>query len=145
MACQNYPRGGFRVINSFGPRAARRCVCMEQVQKYLDTLLQTSRYGGKTVARDDRTVIVFDTPQWGDREARALRARFPECDVAVQAFDGSMSGFIVIVTRHSEPWGVLSESAFVLAVLGLLWTAWWTYVYLQGGPAAGVAQPGVNI
>lgn len=103
---------------------------MEAVQRYLHKLLQTSRYGGRTVIRDEKTLIVFDTPNWSDREARMLRARFPECDVAVQANDGSMSGFILIVTRHSEPWGVLSESAFVLSMLGVFWTAWLLHGYL---------------
>lgn len=110
---------------------------MEPVQKYLNQLLQTQRFGGKTILRDEKTLIVLDTPKWGERESRALRARFPECDVAVQAHDGSMSGFIVIVTRKYERWAMLSESAFVLAVLGLMWTAWLLHGYLlrSDGPA----------
>ena len=98
---------------------------MEQVERFLAQMLSTQRYGGRIVVRDDTTLIVFDTPCWGDREARALRARFPECDVAVHSFDGSISGFIVVVTRHSEPWAVATESTFVLAALGFFWTAWW--------------------
>jgi hypothetical protein len=98
---------------------------MEQVQSYLSQVLRTHRFGGRVVARDDRTLIVYDTPSWGDRESRALRARFPECDVAVHASEMSLSGFIVIVARCSEPWAVASESAFLAAVVGLLWTAWW--------------------
>ena len=104
---------------------------MEPVQKFLDKLLQTQRYGGRSVMRDETTLIVYDTPCWGDREARALRARFPECDVTVQAFDSSLSGFIVIVARKSEPWAVASESSFVLAALGFFWTAWCLYGYVS--------------
>ena len=104
---------------------------MESVQRYLNALLQTQRYGGRIVARDEKTLIVYDNPQWSDREARALRARFPECDVSVQASDSSMSGFILVVTRHSEPWAVASESAFVLAVVGVFWGAWWLHGYLR--------------
>jgi len=109
---------------------------MEAVQRYLHKLLQTSRYGGRTVIRDEKTLIVFDTPKWSDRESRSLRAKFPECDVSVQAFDGSMSGFIVLVTRHSEPWAVVSESSFVLAMLGVFWAAWWLHGYLRVDEAA---------
>jgi hypothetical protein len=103
---------------------------MEKVHRYLNCLLQTQRYGGRIVARDETTLIVYDNPQWSDREARALRAKFPECDVAVQASDTSMSGFILVVTRHSEPWAVASESAFVLSVVGVFWAAWWLRGYL---------------
>jgi hypothetical protein len=98
---------------------------MERVHAYLAKLLNTHRFGGRIVVRDEKTLIVYDTPAWGDREARALRARFPECDVSVQASDQSMSGFVVIVARASEPWALFSESAFLATVAGLLWTAWW--------------------
>ena len=103
---------------------------MERVQAYLAKLLQSHRFGGKIVARDEKTLIVYDTPAWGEKEARALRARFPECDVAVQASDMSMSGFIVLVTRISEPWAAASEFAFFAALAGLGWTAWWLSSYL---------------
>ena len=100
---------------------------MERVQSYLTNLLQTSRFGGRTVLRDEHTLIVYDTPNWGDREARALRAKFPQCDVVVQSSDMSLSGFIVIVTQASEPWGIVSESAFLLSVIAVGWTTWWLH------------------
>jgi hypothetical protein len=112
---------------------------MEPVQRYLCQLLQTQRFGGRTVLRDEKTLIVYDCPKWGEREFAALRAKFPDCDVGVMACDGSLSGFAVVVTRTSEPWAMASESAFMLAVAGLLWTAWllcgWA---MQMG---GVAEP----
>ena len=104
---------------------------MEAVQKFLHQLLQTGRYGGRTVVRDERTLIVYDTPSWSERESRAVRRKFPECEVAVQAFEGSMSGFIVIVSRQSEPWGVASEAAFVLAAAGALWLTWCLHGFLS--------------
>jgi hypothetical protein len=111
---------------------------MEPVQKYVQTLLQTTRHGGRTVMRDEKTLIIFDTPNWGDREFRSLRSKFPECEVTVQAFDGSLSGFIVLVTRRSEPWGFASECAFVLAAAGAFWTAWWLHGYLLSRTAVGL-------
>jgi len=109
---------------------------MEKVQRYLCGLLQVQRYGGRIILRDEKTLIVYDTPAWGDREARALRSRFPECDVAVQASDMSLSGFLVIVSRSSEPWVAASESAFVLALVGIFWTAWWLHGYLRQAESA---------
>jgi len=109
---------------------------MEKVQRYLCGLLQVQRHGGRIVLRDEKTLIVYDTPSWSDREARALRSRFPECDVAVQASDASMSGFILIVTRHSEPWGVASESVFLLAMFSVFWAAWWLHGYLRQAESA---------
>ncbi len=112
---------------------------MEPVQKYLSQLLRTQRFGGRTVLRDERTLIVYDCPSWGEREFAALRGRFPDCDVGVMACEGSLSGFAVVVTRTSEPWALASESAFLLVVAGLLWTAWLLvgWATLQGG----VAEP----
>ena len=104
---------------------------MEAVQGYLNKLLNAQRFGGRTVVRDERTVIVYDTPSWGERDSRAVRAKFPECEVAVQSYDGSMSGFIVIVTRHTEPWAFASEFAFLLAAAVLMWSSWWALGYLQ--------------
>lgn len=104
---------------------------MERVQTYLHQLLQTSRYGGNIVLRDETTLIIFDTPAWGDRESRALRAKFPECEALVHAFDGSLSGFMVVITRRSEPWGFVWDAAFVLTSCAALYTTYWLCSYLR--------------
>lgn len=107
------------------------------MQRYLNQLLRAQSFGGRTILRDEFTVVVYDTPNWGERESKAVRARFPDCEICVQAFDGSLSGFVVIVSRRAEPWGFASETAFVLACACLLWTAWWALGYLQrSAPAA---------
>jgi len=104
---------------------------MERVQSFLSELLRSQRFGGRVVARDEKTLIVFDTPSWGERESRAVRAKCPERDVEVHAFDGSLSGFIVIVTRAKEPFAAASETAFLLLLICVCWTAWWLHGYLQ--------------
>ena len=109
---------------------------MEPVLSYLHKLLNAQRFGGRTVLRDEKTVIVYDTPSWGERESRAVRARFPDCDIAVHSNESSLSGFIVIVTRHREPWAFASESAFLLAAAALLWSSWWALGYLQRSSTA---------
>jgi len=104
---------------------------MEPVLRHLHKLLHAQRFGGRTVLRDEKTVIVYDTPSWSERESRSVRAKFPDCDIAVHSNDTSLSGFIVIVTRHRDPWSFASESAFLLAAAVLLWSSWWALGYLQ--------------
>jgi hypothetical protein len=104
---------------------------MERVQSYVNTLMQSHRFGGRSVVRDEKTLILYDTPSWSERESRAVRAKFPECEVAVQSFDGSLSGFVVIISRHTEPYGRLSEVFYVLFVFAMGWTCWCAHGYLQ--------------
>ena len=96
---------------------------MEPIQRYLRVLLQTDMYGGRVITRDENTIILYDTPGWGDREANALRARFPECEVSCLAHGQSMSGFIVVIRRHAHPRASLWASMFVLALIGVAYTA----------------------
>jgi hypothetical protein len=100
---------------------------MEAVQRFLSQLLHAHRFGCRTVLRDEKTLIVYDCPNWGEREFSALRAKFPDCDVAVHACESSLSGFCVIVTRRAEAWCFASELAFILTVGGMLWTVWFLY------------------
>jgi hypothetical protein len=104
---------------------------MDKVHVYLNKLVQSERFGGRVVARDERTLIVFDTPNWGERESRSVRSKFPECSVEVHAFDGSLSGFIVLVTRQHEPWTLASESLYVACAVALGWTVYWLHCHLR--------------
>lgn len=113
---------------------------MEPVQRFLSQLLRSHSFGGRTVLRDEKTLIVYDCPSWGERENSAMRARFPDCDVALHACDGSLSGFAVIVSRRREPFAWASESAFLLVVAGLLWTAWFLGRSVLSGSAAAPAD-----
>jgi hypothetical protein len=96
---------------------------MEPVQKYLRDLLQTERYGGRVIMRDEHTLILYDTPGWGDRQAQLVRARFPECEVSCLAHAQSMSGFIVVIRRHAHPKASLWASLFILALAGVVYTS----------------------
>ena len=49
--------------------------------------------------RDAQTLLLYDVSLWGDEHARAVRARFPECDVSCMANGNSMSGFVVMIAR----------------------------------------------
>ena len=96
---------------------------MEPVQRYLRDLLQTDRYGGRVIVRDEHTLILYDAPGWGDRQAQAVRAKFPECEVSCLAHGQSMSGFIVVIRRHAHPRASLWASLFVLALAAVAYTA----------------------
>ena len=96
---------------------------MEPLQRYLKEILQTDRFGGRVIIRDEHTVILYDTPSWGDAQAHLVRARFPECEVSCMAHAHSMSGFIVVIRRHAHPRASLWASMFVLALIGAAYTA----------------------
>lgn len=93
-----------------------------QIHRYVERLLRMSRHGGRCVARDEDTVLLYDVASWGDAQTRVLQARFPDCEVSCEANSGSMSGFVVIVRRHSQSMGALWASLFVLVLLGVSWT-----------------------
>ncbi len=95
---------------------------MEGVQQFVTHLIQTDRFGGRVIIRDGNTVLLYDVPRWGEEHARAVRARFPECGVSYMANGHSMSGFVVIVTRQSQPRAQIWASVFVLALAGAAYT-----------------------
>lgn len=96
---------------------------MEPLQRYVKNMLQTDKFGGKVIIRDEHTIILYDTPSWGDAQAQAVRSRFPECEISVLAHPPSLSGFIVIIKRHDQPRASLWASVFVLALVGVAYTA----------------------
>ncbi len=95
---------------------------MEEVQGFATRLVRADRYGGRAIVRDGQTVLLYDVTRWGDDHARAVRARFPECEVNCTASAHSMSGFVVTITRHRQPWAQAWAGAFVAALLGAAYT-----------------------
>lgn len=104
---------------------------MDAVCQFVTRLVRADRYGGRTIMRDERTLLLYDTPHWGEEHARAVRARFPECEVSCMANAGSMSGFVVIIVRHSHPRAQMWASVFVVALLGTAYTAVQLQRFLQ--------------
>ena len=95
---------------------------MESVRDYVRHLLMIDRFGGRVILRDEHTLILYDMPGGGDKEAHAVRARFPECEVSCLAHSSSMSGFIVVIKRLVHPRVSWWTSMFVLALLGVAYT-----------------------
>jgi hypothetical protein len=95
---------------------------MESVKSYIQHFLQTDKYGGRVIIRDEHTVILYDAPGWGDKEAHLVRTRFPECEVNCLAHAQSLSGFIVVIRRHVHPRVSWWASLFILALVGVVYT-----------------------
>ena len=105
---------------------------MERLKGFLHEQLHMDRCGGRSVVRDEGTLILYDLPLWTDRFAAGLRARFPEVEVSVASHQHSLSGFIVIV--HLKPGGRVGgwAAAFVLSVVGVAYSAFWWMGALGG-------------
>jgi hypothetical protein len=96
---------------------------MEDVRRFVTQLIRAERHGGRIIARDAQTLLLYDVSLWGDEHARAVRGRFPECDVSCMANGNSMSGFVVMIARGPCA-GSAWASMFVVALLGAAYTAW---------------------
>jgi hypothetical protein len=88
----------------------------DALQKYLHTLINSERHGGRTIRTDEATVVLYDCGQWSDAHSRALTTRFPYAEVSILPSHSSLSGFTVIVKSSRDP--VLCS--WVVAVLILL-------------------------
>jgi hypothetical protein len=75
---------------------------MNALPQFLLRLIDSNRYGGRTIRTDENTVVLYDCGQWSDAHSQALHSRFPECEVEILPSDGSLSGFIVVVKAHRD-------------------------------------------
>ena len=91
---------------------------MEPVRGFVSRLILTDRYGGRFIQRDEETLILYDVPSWGEDQTAAVRGRFPECDISMQAHSGSLSGFIVVIRSHSGRGAWLWATTLGLAMIG---------------------------
>lgn len=73
---------------------------MEPIRAYIKQLVCMDRMGGRIVARDDHTLVLYDIPFWDESLSNAVRLGHPECEIQCLASTASLSGFIVVVKRH---------------------------------------------
>ena len=89
--------------------------------KFLMNLIQSHKYGGRTVRTDENTVALYDCGVWSDAHSSAVRDRFPECEVNILQSGSSLSGFIVVVKMHKDysvySWGTVLLGVFVSLIL----------------------------
>jgi len=94
-----------------------------RVRGFVERFLDVERYGGRCVARDERTLAVYDVGRWGPEQSRAVLAAFPECEVGLEACASSLSGFVVVLSADPRPYATAWASAFALMLVGVAWTA----------------------
>lgn len=102
---------------------------MERIRGFVGRLINADRYGGRIILRDEHTLILYDVPTWGDDQTTAVRQRFPECDVSMQAHPSSLSGFIVVIRSHGNGGAWLWAATLGLALMGAVYSC----VSLQRG------------
>jgi hypothetical protein len=75
---------------------------MDTLQSWLLKMIDSDRYGGRTMRTDEQTVVLYDCGVWTDAQSQAVRSKYPECDIAVTQSQGSLSGFIVVFKLHRD-------------------------------------------
>jgi len=96
-----------------------------RLRGFVERFLDVERYGGRCVARDERTLLVYDVGRWGPAQTRAVQAAFPECEVGLEACTASLSGFVVVLRTDPQPYATAGASVFALMLVGAAWTAHW--------------------
>lgn len=94
---------------------------MDTLPAWILRTVDSERYGGRTIRTDERTVVLYDCGTWTTAHARAVRARYPECDIAVTHSPASLSGFVVIFTltrdRSLYRWTIATAGVILLLLV----------------------------
>jgi hypothetical protein len=84
---------------------------LEKLPKFLLTVIESERYGGRVIRVDESTVVLYDCGTWSDAHSQAVHVRYPECEISITPSSASLSGFVVIakVQRDSgvTRWGMV--------------------------------------
>ena len=83
-------------------------------------LCEAPKRGGRLVADGAHALTLYDCGSWTDMHTEALRARFPEIELDVQASSQSLSGF-VIVFRCREQGGLSLHVWLILIGFQVAW------------------------
>jgi hypothetical protein len=75
---------------------------MDTLQPWLLKLIDSNRHGGRTLRTDEQTVVLYDCGVWTDTHSQAVKAKYPECDIAITQSHGSLSGFIIVFKLHRD-------------------------------------------
>lgn len=84
---------------------------MDGLPKFLLRVIDSDRYGGRTIRVDEATVILYDCGVWSDAHSQAVHARFPECELSITPSSASLSGFVVVAKMQRDVgavwWGMV--------------------------------------
>ena len=79
-------------------------------------VLNTERYGGRLIERDDSTIVLKDYRCISMRVLDLIHEQFPQVDVTVQSHEDSTSGFVVVFVMRDNA-SVFRTSTFAQAVI----------------------------
>ena len=96
---------------------------MDSLPRWILQLINSDRYGGRTLSTDDRTIVLYDCGLWSDAHTQMVHSKYPECEVTVMQSTASLSGFIVVFKMHADRAVYTWVTAVVLAVTILLLSA----------------------
>jgi hypothetical protein len=89
---------------------------IKSLRTTVSVVLNTDRYGGKLIERDDSTVVLKDYRCISMRLLDLIHEQFPQVDVTIQSHEDSVSGFVVVfVLRDSA--SVFRTSTFAQTVI----------------------------
>jgi hypothetical protein len=84
-------------------------------------MIDSDRYGGRTVLTDENTLVLYDCGVWTDAHTQAVKNKFPECEIVVMQSQVSLSGFIVMFRIHRDrslmAWITVAAIVFALLVV----------------------------
>jgi hypothetical protein len=89
---------------------------MKCLHKTVAVVLNTARYGGKLIPRDDSTLILKDYRCISTRLLDLIHEQFPQVDVTIQSHEDSASGFVILFVLRDNT-SLFRSSAFAQAVM----------------------------
>jgi hypothetical protein len=75
---------------------------MDSLPRWILRMINSDRYGGRTMRTDENTLVLYDCGVWTDTHTQAVKSKYPECDIAVMQSQASLSGFIVVFRIHRD-------------------------------------------
>jgi hypothetical protein len=94
---------------------------MDTLPSWLLKMIDSNKYGGRTMRTDEHTVVLYDCGVWTDAHSQAVKTKYPECAIAITQSHASLSGFIVVFRMHRDrslyAWFTATGVAFVLLLI----------------------------
>ena len=103
---------------------------VKSLRSTISVVLNTDRYGGKLIERDDSTIVLKDYRCISMRLLDLIQEQFPQVDVTMQSHEDSASGFVIVFVLRDNA-SVFRTSTFAQAIIfGCLVVLSLTYDYI---------------